>query len=697
MPARLTIDGRGIEVEDGTTVLEAAQRLGLRIPTLCQVDGLRPSTSCSLCLVRVEGRPGYVPACGLPAATGMAVITEADDIRAMRRMALELLLSDHTGECQAPCKTACPAHLDIPGFTARLAVGDHTGAAAIVRDALVLPASLGRICPRLCEGRCRRGDLEAPLSIRNLHRFAADSGVNGAAPALPTKLPATGKRVAIVGAGPAGLAAAFHLLQRGHQATIFDAHDQPGGMLRYGIPEFRLPRAVLDREINVLTELGCEFRPGRKLGRDFTLGELRRGFDAVFLAVGAQASRGLGCPGEELALPALEFLEQVAEGKPPRVGPEVVIVGGGNTAMDASRSAVRLGADSVRVLYRRTRAEMPCLPEEVHAAEAEGITLDYLVAPVRLERATDGLRLTCVRMELGPPDESGRPRPIPQPGSEFTVRATRVIAAIGQAVEAPAALVGEAATSRRGIAADPRTLATALDGVFAGGDGVTGPDLAVRAVAAGKLAAASIDQFLHGAPVVGLPTGLNVTMEKLDTIELAELFRGIPETARTVMPELEALPRRHSFAEVELGFEAAAARAEAARCLGCGCGRATACQLRAYATEYGADASGYAGVHRRFHRDTSHPEVVFEAGKCILCGACVQVAGRPGADLGMTIVGRGFGARVAAPFSEPISIALHESALRAAEVCPTGALVRKRRPDSGLGNAGGSGYQPRRA
>ena len=381
----------------------------------------------------------------MPAAEGMVVINDSDEVRDARKTSLELLLSDHAGDCVGPCKTGCPARLDIPNFIERISAGDHRQATEIVTDDLTLPASLGRVCPRLCEERCRQCEVKEALSIRNLHRFAADVGHRAsAAPVSGNGAPAKGasgtptppsKRVAIVGAGPAGLAAAHHLLRRGHGAVLFDAHPQPGGMLRYGIPAFRLPRQVLDAEIGMIRDLGAEFRLGKRLGRDFTLGDLRRDFDAVFLAIGAQGSRGLGCPGEELATPALDFLEKLADGPQPTVGSEVVVVGGGNTAMDACRSAVRLGAKSVRVLYRRTRREMPCLMEEVEAAEAEGVKIEFLVAPVRLERKAEKLILTCQRMELGPPDASGRPRPVPVAGSEFEVQATCVIAAIGQSVD----------------------------------------------------------------------------------------------------------------------------------------------------------------------------------------------------------------------------------------------------------------------
>lgn len=675
MTLTLTIDGHPVNVPPGTTILQAARKLGIAIPTLCHVEGFPASASCFVCAVRIEGRPNFWPACAMPAAEGMVVSTGSEEVRQARKTAFELLLSDHVGDCIAPCRTGCPARLNIPAFIERIRAGDFRQSTQIVTDDLVLPASLGRVCPRLCEQQCRRCDLEQALSIRNLHRFTADHSRQTGFSHVPTKEPASGKRVAIVGAGPAGLAAAYHLLRRGHAAVLFDAHPQPGGMLRYGIPEFRLPRHVLDAEIDVIRALGGEFRPGQTLGRDFALDDLRRGFDAVFLALGAQGSLALGCPGEELALSALEFLEKIADGRRPRLGSDAIVVGGGNTAMDASRCAVRLGARSVRVLYRRTRREMPCLMEEVEAAEAEGVRIDYLVAPVRLEKRGQKLCLTCRRMELGPPDESGRARPVPVPGSEFEVEATCVIAATGQRVDCAAQHAPDLTFSRWGIATNPRTLATNLPGVFAGGDAVTGPDLAVRAVAAGKLAAASIDQYLRGQTVIGAPEAVNSMMGSLSEAELAELFRDIERSARAPMPRLPPETRRCSFAEVELGFPLEVALRESRRCLGCGCGKALHCRLRQYATDYGADPRRFAGERRHFQRDLSHPEIVVEPGKCILCGACVQVAAQAGEPWGLTFVGRGFEVSVGVPFGKAAAEGLRTSAKRAAEVCPTGAIM----------------------
>jgi len=674
----LTIDGQTISVDEGTTILEAARRLGIRIPTLCHVENFPPAASCFLCTVQIQGRPGLSPSCASPVAEGMVVITDSNEVRTSRKVALELLLSDHVGDCLGPCRTGCPARFDIPGFLSQVSAQDLQRSAEIAYDFLVLPASLGRICPRLCEERCHRCDKGEALSIGHLHRFSADRNLSSENRYLPRKAAPTGKKAAIVGAGPAGLAAAYYLLRRGHEVTLFDAHAEPGGMLRYGIPAFRLPRRVLDKEIEAVRLLGGEFRMRKKLGIDLKLDELRRDFGAVFLAVGAQGSRGLECPGEELALPAIDFLAGVTESHPPDIGNDVLILGGGNTAMDACRTARRLGAKRVTVLYRRSRREMPCLMSEVEAAEAEGVRIETLIGPVRLERGDDGLlRLACIRMELGAPDESGRARPVPVEGSEHVLAASCVIAAIGQTVDAADLSSGDLRLSRRGIAVNPGTLATNIEGVFAGGDAVTGADVAVRAVAAGKLAAVSMDQFLSGRQVRGDPEMMTILITSMDEQETAEFFREIEETPRAHMPELPPAERVHSFAEVELGYNLETALSEAGRCMSCGCWKASTCQLRQYATEYGADPLRFSGARRKFHRDSSHPEIVYEPGKCILCGACVAAAAEAGDGQGLAIVGRGFEATVGAPLEGTLMEAIPKSARRAAEVCPTGAFALK--------------------
>ncbi|MEI6667305.1 MAG: FAD-dependent oxidoreductase [Acidobacteriota bacterium] len=692
--AILTIDGRRIEVDQGATILDAARTLGIRIPTLCHVDGCEPSASCFLCAVQIEGKAAFAPSCATLAADGAVVHTDSEAVRRSRRLALELLLSDHAGDCVGPCQTGCPAGFDIPGFIAELAAGSIERSAEIAADFLTLPAALGRICPRLCEQRCHHCESGDALSVGSLHRFAADADLSSAARYTPKKTPATGKRVAIVGAGPAGIAAAYHLLRRGHGVTLFDAHDEPGGMLRYGIPAFRLPPDVLGREIEMIRILGGDFRMGTTLGVQMTLADLRRDFDAVFLAIGAQHSRPLDCEGDGHALPAVALLDRVAVGCPPSLGQTVVVVGGGNTAMDAARTAVRIGASDVTVFYRRTRREMPCLMAEVEAAEAEGVRVETLVAPIRLERVADhDLRLTCIRMQLGAPDASGRPRPVPVPGSEFTLTVSSVVSAIGQVVDTSAVRDGALGLSASGISINPRTLETTLAGVFAGGDAVTGADLAIRAVAAGSLAAVSIDQSLGGRTVVGDPQRVSVVMRGMSEGELAAFFRDVEQTPRSVMPERPPGDRRMNFDEVELGFSAEVARREARRCAQCGCSKAGSCNLRQLATEYGADAQRFAGSRRPFGRDESHPDIVYEPGKCILCGACVAAAIAAGDGLGLSIVGRGFDATVAVPLRGSMIEGLPTAARRAAEVCPTGAFSIKSDGGRGCGRGGRDGRE----
>jgi len=447
-------------------------------------------------------------------------------------------------------------------------------------------------------------------------------------------------------------------------------------MLRYGIPEYRLPKAALDGEIEIIKRLGAEFQMNSRWGTDFTLAELRRQFDALFLGIGAQRSQNLGCEGEGLALSGTEFLGRVANGEQPETGDDVIVIGGGNTAMDASRTAVRLGAKHVRVLYRRTRTEMPCLMEEVEGAEAEGVQIEYLVAPTQLERQDDQtLRLTCQHMQLGEPDASGRRRPVPIPGSQLVVGASTVIAAIGQAVDRSLGASEGLKVTAWGIAADPKTLATNLPGVFAGGDGVSGADLAVRAAAAGRLAAISIDQYLRGQPVTGSPEMISVRMRAPDEQELAALFRQIEKAPRVRGRRIDVEQRGSSFTEVEAGLSEAQAIEEARRCLTCGCRKAEDCRVRRYATEYGVDPCRFTGERRRFSQDLSHPEIVYEPGKCIMCEACVRIAAEAKEELGVAIVGRGFNVTMQVPFEQPLSEGLQHVAERCAQACPTGALA----------------------
>jgi formate dehydrogenase major subunit len=330
----------------------------------------------------------------------------------------------------------------------------------------------------------------------------------------------------------------------------------------------------------------------------------------------------------------------------------------------------------VTILYRRTRQEMPCLMEEVEAAEVEGVHVEMLAAPVCLERIErHRLLLTCQRMTLGDADRSGRRQPVPIPGSEFTLECSTVIAATGQAVERSIAERDGLQVTAWGIAADDRTLATNIPGVFAGGDAVLGPDLAVRAVAAGRMAAAAVDQYVRGIPVTGEPASWNITMRPVDDAERAAIFRAIEKGARVPGPQIAHDQRIATFDEIDTGLSMEEAQQEARRCLSCGCRKADGCGVRSLAARHGADPTRFAGARRRFSQDLSHPEIIYEPGKCIMCDACVRVAAEAGEQLGLSIVGRGFDVSVAVPFGQPLSEGLRRTARRCAEVCPTGALA----------------------
>jgi formate dehydrogenase major subunit len=429
-------------------------------------------------------------------------------------------------------------------------------------------------------------------------------------------------------------------------------------------------------------------------GRDFTLDDLRRDHDAVFLGIGAQLSSRLRCEGEDLAVSGIDFLRRLAKGESPELGHDVVVIGGGNTAMDSARTARRLGSE-VRVLYRRTRTEMPCLMEEVEGAEAEGVAIELLVAPVRLQPG-DGHALTLVgqRMELGEPDDSGRRRPVPIAGSEFEIECDTVIAAVGQAVDRAQAEQEGLELTGWGLAVDEKTLATNLPGVFAGGDAVLGADLAVRAVAAGRIAATSIDQHLRGQPVIGPEELAAIALRPMDEEEQAAIFRQIEQAERVPTPTLDMERRLSSFEEIDQGLGDEQARREALRCLSCGCAKAGGCGLRRWATVYLADPYRFLGQRRRFDRDDSHPEVVYEPGKCIMCDACVRIAAEASEELGVSITGRGFDVSVAVPFGEPLSDGLRHAARRCAEACPTGAIALRSGRACDLAGCGGCPTEP---
>ncbi len=537
---KIMIDNREVEVQAGATILDAAQKLGISIPTMCFLRGHEATTSCMVCVVKLAGANGLVPACGTLVRDGMRVESDSEEVHEARKAALELLLSDHVGDCAGPCQMGCPAHMNIPQMIRQITAGDLNGAIATVKQDIALPAVLGRICPAPCEKACRRRQHDEAVSICLLKRYVADVDLQSPSPYVPKCETSQGKCVAVIGAGPAGLAAAYYLQQGGFECTIFDDHDEPGGMLRYGVPEASLPRDVLATEIAHIQKLGVTLRLGMRVGAAISMDEIRRQFDAVFLGTG-------------------EWTPDHAQA---------------------------LGVDA----------------------------------------------------------------------------------------------------SPEGIKIDSQTNATNVPGVFAGGDATRTRRLAVRAVADGKEAAESIRQYLVGGslkaegPVGSVPVrAYQKTPYGVTTNGRAFISRmgKLQDGEMEVFLQSASSEARHRPSGPSGGFTDDEARAEALRCLRCDCRKPDTCLLRQYAQARDARQARYRAERRRFVQQTQHPDVIYEPGKCIDCGICIQIAQQAGEKLGLAFVGRGFDVRVAVPFNESLAEGLKIAAAQCVQACPTGALAFK--------------------
>ena len=511
----LHIDNQPVTVEPGATILDAAEKLGIRIPTLCYLKGHPALTSCMVCVVKVKGLQKLLPACATRAEDGMVVESECAEVRDARRTAFELLLGDHLGDCIGPCQSACPAQMDIPLMIGHISNGRYADAIRVVKERIALPATLGRICPEICEKVCRRATRDAAVSICLLKRFVADLDMQSDTPYMPECKKPSGMRVAIVGAGPTGLAAAYHLLQKGIGCVIFDCNDRPGGALRYDVPADRLPSDVLDAEIELIRKMGAEFRMGVAVGTGLPMETLRAEFNAVLIATG-------------------------------KLTPEQAKLFG-------------------------------------------------------LEMASHGLRV------------------------------------------------------------DKKTMMTSSGGVFAAGSSVLPSKLAVRSIAHGQDAARAIMQYVNGKKILSSSKLFTVRMGRVSDDEMS-LFMANASASGRVKPTADGLNKG------EAGLEAA-------RCLHCECGKLDGCKLRDFSIEYEADPVAFKGVRKKYERYDTHRDVIFEPGKCISCGVCVQITQESKEPLGLTFVGRGFQVRVKVPFGESLSQGLKDAALRCAESCPTGALV----------------------
>ncbi|MDA3780811.1 MAG: molybdopterin-dependent oxidoreductase [Bacteroidales bacterium] len=687
----ILLNGKKVKGNSGETILSLAKRNNIEIPTLCNDPRLKPFSSCFVCVVEVKGMRGMQPSCSTYIREGMEIETKNTEVKKSRKTALDLIVSNHYADCTAPCKQTCPAGVDVQGYISLIEKRKYSEAIALIKQDNPLPAICGRVCVRPCEVACRRNNLDEgnPVGIDYMKRFAADYDLQSENRYIPTVEASTGKKIAIIGAGPGGLSSAYFLQQKGHQCDIYEGNPHAGGWLRYGIPEYRLPNDILDLEVKSVTELGTNIFYNKKLGDNISYKHLKKKYDSVILTIGSQRGTLIGCEGDdaENVYSGIDFLRnmEMTGKKADFSGKTIAVVGGGNTAMDCCRTSIRCGAEKVYVIYRRTEKEMPANPIEIHESKLEGVEYMFLTNPAKVNKDKDGKlkSMTCLKMELGEPDASGRRRPIPIEGSEFDIELDYALAAIGQKTEVnfiddinKNSKSGELKLNRWGnITADEKTLQTGIESIFAAGDGVTGPATIIEAIAQAKIASRSSHQYLSKQELE--PEKFEFISKKDNFKKLSpEDFEGEYEKQlREEMPTLDP-KNRINFKEVELGYSSEEiALNEASRCMECGCSEYFTCDLKKYSTQYEAEQNKYGGDYNEYNIDFSHPFIEIDNNKCILCGRCVRICNEIVGANALGFVERGFDTYIAPSMGESLTKTDCESCGLCISTCPTGAIT----------------------
>ncbi len=630
----LTIDGHEIVAEKDLTILEVAKRSDITIPTLCYVKGKSSDNPCEICVVEVAGNDELMRSCVTLAREGMEIQTASEAVIAHRQERLAVISETHFGDCKAPCNLTCPGQINVQGYIAHVAKGEYEEALRLVMERNPVPFSVGRVCPRFCETRCRRLLVDEPVSINHLKRFVADWCMSHEIDLKIPKDKPTGKRIAVIGGGPAGLTAAWFLTLKGHDVTIFEAAPKLGGALRYGFPDYKIPREIVDYEVNTILRMGINIRLSQQWGRDFTLQDLKdMGYDATFVGIGATVDVpfDVPCKDKENVYTATNFLRMVNEGRELNLGRKAAVIGGNNIAMEVARSLIRQGVEQVTIIYPRARLEMPANQRNIREAENEGVQFLLMASPVGLCGTPDEnnrLKIDLLRMKLGEPDKKGKRPVIPIPESTNSLGIDTVVSSLGQmavkGVMKGGELEAQLKLSPAGMfVANPRSSQTSVEGVFAGGDASTGTKSVIQAVVSARRAANNINAYVMEVEKDPADNRFNFHRGRtFDDVSLKN-FDGIDVKLREKMPERPPEVSTQDFDEVKLGFTEKMARREAERCLSCGCTAFERCDLKKLDIELGVNINKTGmGTVPVYPVDHSHRAITVDRNKCIYCRRC---------------------------------------------------------------------------